>query len=162
MPVIVAVLAALGGCGGGGADVLLVGGQVYTLNWPDPDGEGRPAKSAPHGLDGWRPDAEAVAIAGGRIAFVGRRADAERYQGHRTRVIDLDGATVVPGLIDSHVHLANLGASLERVNLVGVETEADAVERVVERAATVPKGEWIVGWGWDEGAWTNRLPTCAG
>ena len=138
--------------------MLLVGGRVYTLDWPDPDSEGRPARDAPHGLDGWRPDAEAVAITGGRIAFVGRRADAERHTGRRTRVIDLDGATVVPGLIDSHVHLANLGASLERVNLVGVETEADAVERVVERAATVPKGEWIVGWGWDEGAWTSRLP----
>jgi predicted amidohydrolase YtcJ len=156
--VIVAVLAAAGGCGRGGADVLLVGGRVYTLDWPDPDGEGRPARGAPHGLDGWRPDAEAVAITDGRVTFVGRRADAERHKGSRTRVIDLDGATVVPGLIDSHVHLANLGASLERVNLVGVETEADAVERVVERATKVPKGEWIVGWGWDEGAWASRLP----
>ena len=156
--VIVVLITALGGCGRGGADVLLVGGRVYTLDWPDPDGEGRPARGAPNGLDGWRPDAEAVAITDGRIAFVGRRADAERYKGSRTRVIELDGATILPGLIDSHVHLANLGASLERVNLVGVETEADAVERVVERAATVPKGEWIVGWGWDEGAWTSRLP----
>lgn len=158
MRVIVVLLAALAGCGRGGADVLLVGGRVYTLDWPEPDGDGRPARGAPHGLDGWRPDAEAVVITGGRIAFVGRRVDAERYKGDRTRVIDLDGATIVPGLIDSHVHLANLGASLERVNLVGVETEADAVERVAERAATVPKGEWIVGWGWDEGAWTSRLP----
>jgi predicted amidohydrolase YtcJ len=56
------------------------------------------------------------------------------------------------------VHLAELGASLERVDLVGVKTEAEAVARVVERASSVPPGEWIVGWGWDEGAWANHYP----
>lgn len=141
------------------ADVILVGGRVYTMSWPEPDGEGSPAGGAPHDTAGWHPDAEAIVIAGDRIAFVGSRAEAERRKGESTRVIDLAGATVLPGLIDSHVHLANLGAALERVNLVGVETEADAVARVAERARTTPKGEWIVGWGWDEGAWTNRLPT---
>jgi predicted amidohydrolase YtcJ len=90
---------------------------------------------------------------------VGSLADAERRKDDRTRVVDLQGATVLPGLIDAHVHLANLGASLDRVNLVGVPTESEAVARVVARAATVPKGRWIVGWGWDEGAWTSRLPT---
>ena len=142
---------------GPGADLILIG-RVYTLSWSDPDGDGRPGRGAPHGLDGWRPDAEAVAIREGRVQFVGRWTEAERYRGTGTRVIDLHGATILPGLIDSHVHLANLGASIERVNLVGVETEADAVQRVVDRAATVPAGEWIVGWGWDEGAWTSRLP----
>ena len=163
---LVAALAALGvaGCTGDAlppADLILVGGRIYTLSWPDPDGEGRPATSAPHGADGWRPDAEAVAITGDRIVLVGTRADVERRKGDKTEVIDLQGATIVPGLIDSHVHLANLGASLERVNLVGVATEAEAVERVASRASSVPKGEWIVGWGWDEGAWstTSKLPT---
>jgi predicted amidohydrolase YtcJ len=141
------------------ADLILVGAGVYTLSWPDPDGEGRPAATAPHGPAGWRPDAEAVAIAGDRIVFVGSRADAEKHKGPKTNVIELPGSTLIPGLIDSHVHLVNLGASLERVNLVGVETEADAVARVAARAASVPKGDWIVGWGWDEGAWTARLPT---
>jgi predicted amidohydrolase YtcJ len=141
------------------ADLILVGGKVYTLAWPDPDVEGKPAREAPHGTQGWRPDAEAVAIIGDRIDFAGSRADVEKRRGAATRVIDLQGATVLPGLIDSHVHLANLGASLDRVNLVGVETEADAVERVVARAKETPKGQWIVGWGWDEGAWTSHLPT---
>src|SRR5204863_9145544 len=68
------------------------------------------------------------------------------------------GATVLPGLVDAHVHIAELGASLERVKLVGVTTEADAVERVESRARQVPKGQWIVGWGWDEGAWANQYP----
>ena len=152
----------LAACGIGGpppADIILVGGKVYTLSWPNPDGEGRAAREAPFGPDGWQPDAEAVAISGDRIVLAASRTDVERLKGPNTRVIDLKGATVLPGLIDSHVHLANLGASLDRVNLVGVATEAEAVERVAARAATVPKGEWIVGWGWDEGAWTSHLPT---
>ena len=139
------------------ADLVLVNGRVYTLSWPDPDPEGRSAPGAPHDAGGWRPDADTVAVAGTRIVFVGRQSDAPRLAPEGGSV-DLKGATVIPGLVDSHVHLANLGAALERVNLVGVATEADAVARVVERAASVPKGEWIVGWGWDEGAWTNRLP----
>jgi predicted amidohydrolase YtcJ len=147
------------GCGGHEpADLLLVGGRVYTFTWPEPDGTGRPAGNAPHDSQGWRPDAQAIAIRGDRIVFVGQRVDGEAYRGPSTRVIDLQGATVLPGLIDSHVHLPELGASLERVNLVGVKTEADAVARVEERAKTTPKGEWIVGWGWDEGAWANKYP----
>lgn len=141
------------------ADLVLVGGKVYTLTWADPDGDGRAAREAPLGADGWQPDAEAVAITGDRITLAGSRDNVEQLKGPNTRVIDLQGATVLPGLIDSHVHLANLGASLDRVNLVGVETEAQAVERVAARAAMVPKGEWIAGWGWDEGAWTSHLPT---
>lgn len=140
------------------ADLILTGGRVYTLSWPDPSVEGIPARDAPHDARGWRPDAEAIAIANGRIVFVGSASDVLSRQTDRTRVIDLHGATVIPGLIDSHVHLANLGAALDRVDLVGVATEAEAVSRVAARAASVPKGEWIVGWGWDEGAWTSHLP----
>ena len=140
------------------ADLLIVNARVYTLNWAEPDREGRPAADAPFRDGAWRPDAEAVAIKGDRILFVGTRDDAEKFRGDQTEVRDLSGATVLPGLIESHVHLENLGASLERVNLVGVKTEAEAVARVVERATAVPKGEWIIGWGWDEGAWASKYP----
>lgn len=140
------------------ADLLLVGGRVYTLAWPNPEPDGQPAASAPHDADGWRPDAEAVAIRDGEIVFAGSRADAEALRGPETIVRDLDGATVLPGLIDAHVHLAELGASLERVDLTGVETEDEAIARVIARAEATPAGEWIVGWGWDEGAWANRYP----
>jgi len=141
------------------ADLLLVGGRVYTLSWPDPDGDGRPADLAPYDAkNGWRPDAEVIAIKDGEILLVGSRADAQRVTGIETQTIDLHGATVVPGLIDSHVHLANLGATFDRVNLVGVGNPAEAIERVVARAAKTPKGEWIAGWGWDEGAWASQLP----
>lgn len=140
------------------ADLLLVNARVYTLAWDEPDGEGRPAAKAPHGDGGWHPDAEGIAIKGDRILLAGTRAAVEALRGDGTRVEDLGGATVLPGLIESHVHLENLGASLARVNLVGVKTAAEAVDRVAERARTAPKGSWIVGWGWDEGAWASNYP----
>ncbi len=140
------------------ADLLLVNGRVYTLAWDEPDREGWPAANAPHTSAGWRPDAQAVAIRGGRIVLVGTTLQALTLKGPRTTLIDADGATVLPGLVDAHVHVAELGASLERVNLVGVRTEAEAVERVEARARETPKGQWIVGWGWDEGAWANQYP----
>jgi predicted amidohydrolase YtcJ len=140
-------------------DLLLVNGRVYTLTWPEPALDGTPDVRAPHSRGGgWHPDASAVGLRGGRVVFVGQVADAEHWRPAAHAVIDLAGASVVPGLIDSHTHVAELGASLERVNLVGVQTEAEAIARVVERARTVPAGEWIVGWGWDEGAWANRYP----
>ena len=76
------------------ADLLLVGGRVYTLAWGEPDREGGPSRDAPRTPDGWRPDAEAVAIRGGKVVFTGASADANRYRGPDTRVVDLKGATV--------------------------------------------------------------------
>jgi predicted amidohydrolase YtcJ len=141
------------------ADLMLVNGKVYTLSWDEPDLDGTPAANAPHDAAGWHPDAEAIAVRGGEIIFVGTTADAEKYQGPSTEVIDLEGATVVPGLVDSHVHIQGLGANLERVNLMGIDTEREAIELVRQRAQEIPPGDWVVGWGWDEGAWANRYPT---
>ncbi|MHC4165046.1 MAG: amidohydrolase, partial [Planctomycetota bacterium] len=140
------------------ADLLLVNGRVYTLAWDDPAPGGMPAASAPFDADGWHPEAEAVAIRAGRIVFVGSVEEAEPYRGEETEVIDVAGGAVLPGFVDSHVHIAGLGANLERVNLVDVTTEQEMVERVAERAAGAEPGEWIVGWGWDEGAWADRYP----
>lgn len=140
------------------ADLLLVNAQVYTMTWPDPAVDGTPATGAPHDARGWRPDAAAVAITGGRITRVGTREAVEAHKGPRTQVVDLDGATLVPGLVDSHSHILELGATLQAVDLAGVTTEAEAVDRVAAYAAGVPKGEWITGRGWDEGAWANNYP----
>jgi len=140
------------------ADLLILNGRVYTFSWDDPAPDGTPAANAPHSAQGLRPDAEAIAIEGGKILFVGTTRDAEAYRGETTRVLDVKGATVIPGLVDSHTHVAGLGEAASRVDLMGVETEPEAVERVAARAASVPRGEWIVGRGWDEGAWANRYP----
>jgi len=152
------------GCAGAPepVDLLLVNANVHTLTWPDPSGDGTPSPAAPYSArDGWHADAQAIAVRDGVIVFAGGGPDAERLRNVAGEVIDLQGATVVPGLIESHAHVTELGKALERVDLVGVETEADAIARVVARARDVPAGEWIVGWGWDEGAWANRYPDMA-
>lgn len=142
----------------GGADLILTDAHVYTLGWGEPGRDGKPAPDAPHTNGKWHPDAAAVAIRGGKIIYVGSDKGALALRGKRTRVIDLNGATVVPGLVDSHTHFVELGAKLESVDLTDVATEAQAVAKVAERAKSVPKGEWIFGAGWDEGAWANRYP----
>jgi predicted amidohydrolase YtcJ len=86
----------------------------------------------------------AIAIQGGKILWVGRTRDAEPYRGQATRVLDVKGATVLPDLVDSHTHVAGLGEAASRVDLSGVETEDEAVERVAARAPPSPRasGSW--------------------
>jgi len=141
-----------------GASLILTNARVYTLDWDEPALDGTASSNAPRDEGGWHPDAEAIVIQDGDILFVGSGKDAMAYQGAATRLIDLHGATVIPGLVDSHTHVFGLGALLDQVNLVDVATEEDAVALVVERAKSVAKGEWIIGRGWDEGAWANRYP----
>lgn len=141
------------------ADLILHNGRVYSMAWAEPSTDGRPAADAPYdSINGWRHDATAVAVLDGRIVYVGSDSAALAMQGPSTTLIDLAGNVMLPGLVDAHTHVAELGQSLDRVNLTGVATEAEAVQRIVERAATTPKGEWILGYGWDEGAWANRYP----
>jgi predicted amidohydrolase YtcJ len=139
-------------------DVLLFNARVYTLAWDEPDLEGKPAANAPYSPDGWHPDAEALAIADGQIVFVGSNEDAEALRGPLTRVVDLGGATVIPGLVDSHTHVVEWGNTLSKVDLTDVATPAEAVARIEVRAKTTPKGQWVLAWGFDEGAWADSMP----
>ena len=141
------------------ADLIVTGGRVYTLSWDEPSPDGTPSAAAPRGPEGWRPDAEAVAIREGKILYVGTAAEAARYQGEGTRILDVSGATVIPGLIDSHTHVAGLGELESQISLFGVATEQEAIDRVVKGAANVPEGEWILARGWDDSDWANRYPT---
>ena len=144
----------------GFADLLLTNGHVYTLDWAEPDAQGSPAPDAPFDVEiGWHPDAEAVALKDGQILFVGSAVQGEDYRGPDTKVMDLAGATVIPGLIESHVHLVQLGQFLSQIDLVDVGTEEEAVALAEAVAAETPPGSWILGSGWDEGAWANRYPT---
>ncbi|WP_396223818.1 amidohydrolase family protein, partial [Gemmatimonas sp.] len=163
----VALLAALAACSSSArdasvapeADLVLLNGRVYTLTWPEPGRDGRPNAAAPFdSATGWRHDATAVAVQEGRIIYVGSDSGARAIAAASAQVVDLGGQTLLPGLVDAHTHVAELGQSLDRVNLTGVATEEEAVARIASRAAVTPKGEWILGYGWDEGAWANRYP----
>src|SRR5450830_620018 len=109
-------------------------------------------------LDDSCPSAEAMAIEDGRVVAVGRAEDVEPVKGPGSRFVDLGGRTVLPGLIDAHVHLLDFALQLERLELAGVNSLKEAQRRVGQAAARLPAGEWIQGGGWDKNQW-SRLPT---
>ena len=120
------------------ADLVLVGGRVHTMD----------ERQAP---------AQAIAVRGDRILAVGTDAEIRRLAGPGTRVLDLGGRTVMPGLIDTHTHAFE--ACRSRVSgwldlgLPDVRSLADAVARV--RKADAGDG-WILGDRWDESKWPER------
>ena len=123
------------------ADLIVTNARIYTA-------------------DDARPRVEALAVRGGRIAFIGSAREAEALRGAATRVVDAGGETVIPGMVDAHAHFAGLAETLRSVDLTGTRSQAEAVARVVARARMVPPGTWIQGRGWDQNAWGDtRFPT---
>jgi predicted amidohydrolase YtcJ len=116
------------------ADVVFKNGNVYTVNER-------------------QPRAEAVAVKDGKIVFVGSNVDARAYESSARRVVDLRGATVVPGLTDSHYHLARVGAREMEFNLEGTTSLDDFLAKVKARVARAKPGEWVTGRGWIETFW---------
>jgi len=100
--------------------------------------------------------ADAVAIAGDRIARVGTEAEILGLKGPSTRLVDVRGATIVPGLHDAHGHVVGLGASLQDIDLKGTRSFEEVVGRVRRRVASARAGEWIVGRGWDQNDWPEK------
>jgi hypothetical protein len=95
-------------------------------------------------LDPARPRATAVAIAGDRIVAVGSDLEVRRQRDRRTRVIDLRGATVVPGLVDAHAHMDREGLKYLYPSLARCRSIAD-IQAVIRRLAAIhPPGAWIV------------------
>jgi predicted amidohydrolase YtcJ len=88
---------------------------------------------------------EALVVRGGRIAGAGRLDDMAALAGQDVRRVDLDGAAVLPGLVDTHPHLLHFAARRAKlVDLADARDHGDIVARVRARAAATPKGEWIV------------------
>lgn len=102
-----------------------------------------------YALDAARSWAEAIAIAGGRIVFVGTEAGAAERIGPATRVLRLEGGMVLPAFIDAHIHPIAGGVELGQCNLNGLETREAILEKVRACAQAVPGEGWIVGGGWD-------------
>jgi predicted amidohydrolase YtcJ len=140
------------------ADTILTNGKIYSLNWDEPSLIGEPANNAPYQHGQWRPDASVIAIKGHEILYVGDDKNLTTLIGEHTKVIDLNGATVMPGLVDSHVHIAEFGEILQRVNLSDVASPAAAIEKLKALSGELTTGDWLIGQGWDEGAWANNYP----
>lgn len=104
---------------------------------------------------------EAMAIRNGRIIALGDNSDVQNYNGKITKVINLAGRTVVPGLIDAHQHMLSTGFNLQNVDC-RVTSIKEMVERIKERAKSCGPDEWVIGWGFDESSLIEkRLPTKA-
>jgi predicted amidohydrolase YtcJ len=103
-----------------------------------------------------RPTAEAIAMRGDRITRVGTNADVLALGGSTTRVVDVSGATIIPGLQDAHGHFTGLGASMQSIDHRGTTTYEQVVGLVRNRAAAARAGEWIVGRGWDQNDWPDK------
>lgn len=99
-----------------------------------------------------QPRAEAVLSVGDRIAYVGDEAAARDRAPAGATVIDLGGATLLPGLTDSHAHLADIGERELGFDLTGVESLEAMKRRLAERAAA-DASPWIVGANWIESKW---------
>jgi predicted amidohydrolase YtcJ len=123
------------------ADLIVTNARIYTV-------------------DEAHPLADAMAVRGGKVQFVGSARGAMALRGASTRVIDLNGRTVIPGMVDAHGHVDNLGLALRTVDLTGTSSYDEVVARVAARAKTMQPGQWIIGRGWDQNDWGDtRFPT---
>ena len=123
-------------------EIVLTNGSIYTM---DP--------SLSH--------VSALAIRGERILAAGDAALEASRRGE-AQVIDLAGRTVLPGLVDSHIHFGWFARALRQVDLTGAGSLQEMLDRLGERAEATPPGTWIGGRGWDQELWpTPRFPTAA-
>ena len=112
--------------------------------------------------DEHQPCAEAIAIKGERIIFVGSTDNARPFISGNTRIIDLHGQTVLPGLTDAHCHIFGVGEREMNLNLERTRTREEFLARVAERVATTEPGKWVTGRGWIETFWNPpAFPTAA-
>jgi predicted amidohydrolase YtcJ len=120
-------------------DTVLLNGKMVTVD----------ARSSFH---------EAMAIEDGRVLALGSTRDMRARAGPATRVIDLGGRTVIPGLIDSHLHAIRAALSFStEVNWIGARSLEEALERIGAAAKTRPAGAWlIVAGGWNEQQFAER------
>jgi hypothetical protein len=127
------------------ADTVLINGKILTV-------------------DSQSSIREAIAIRGGTILATGSTADVRKLAGPSTRSIDLQGRTVIPGLIDSHLHAIRAALSFStEVNWIGARSLTEALGRIHEAAQTMKPGAWLIvagGWNVDQFQ-ERRRPTQA-
>ena len=103
-------------------------------------------------IDSRKTGATAIAVADGRIAAIGTDAEVLALETPRTKKINLQGKTIWPGLIDSHLHFEMYSRSLAQVKCE-TPTLEECLKLVEEKCAHTPPGEWIIGQGWNQNTW---------
>ena len=122
------------------ADLIIYNGIIYTVS----------QEKLP----------EAVVVIENRITFVGSTKEAMTWKGKETKVIDLNGQTMIPGLIESHGHLMGLGYNELNIDLTQTKSYPEIVTMVKEAVQQAKPGEWILGRGWHQSKW-DSLPSNA-
>ncbi len=100
-----------------------------------------------------RPLAQALAVRDGNILAIGAETDVRAAAGASAELIDLDGAAVIPGLYDAHIHTAQYAHGLTTVDLAGTRSLAEALALIAERAAHLRPGQWLLGGRWNSNVW---------
>lgn len=121
------------------ADLIITGAKVYTVNPSQP----------------W---AEAVAVKGEQIVFVGSARQARKYAGPSTKIIQAGGRLLLPGFQDSHVHFVSGSLNLNRIDLAGTRNVEEIQDRIRKFAAAHPELPWIQGRGWMYSAFPGNMP----
>jgi predicted amidohydrolase YtcJ len=116
-------------------DHLLVNGRIHTL---DPQ----------------QPHADSIAIAGDQIVAVGGH-DLRSLITPTTKITDLGGAMVVPGLTDAHLHWEGTARALKSIDLLDIPSKQAAIDKVAAAAQNVSPGAWLVGRGWSQSIWKD-------
>ncbi len=135
------------------ADLILKNGKIYTVALTiDEIKQGK--TSFPILENG------AVAVKNGKIIGVSESQNVDEFKGKNTKVVDLEGNVVIPGLMDSHMHATFTGINLLNLDLRGTKSLDELLDKLKTRAATTKKGQWIQGQCWNELDWDDkRLPT---
>jgi len=118
------------------ATLLIHGGPIYTV-------------------DETQAMVEAVAVKGNTILFAGSLEEAEKFKNEETKLIDLEGKTMTPGLIEGHGHFMGLGYNELNLDLMNTTSYQEIVDAVAEKVKTAKPGEWITGRGWHQSKWTS-------
>ncbi len=121
------------------ADLVLRNGKIITV-------------------DDAKPQGQAVAVTGGKVTFVGSNAEIAAYVGPQTQVIDLAGATAIPGFIEGHGHFTGVGEAKLGLELMPTKSWDEIVAMVGDAAKKARPGQWIVGRGWHQEKW-SKTPT---
>jgi predicted amidohydrolase YtcJ len=118
------------------ADSVYINGNIYTM-------------------DDTHPQAEAIAIRGQKLTYVGDSEGIKNFIGDNTKIVDLKGKTVLPGLLEGHMHFPMLGENLLKIDAFW-KPKAEILEAVKNQASLLSPGEWITGFGWNNTIWDDQ------
>lgn len=124
------------------ADLLVTNGTIYTS-------------------DSSLLFADSMVIRDGRIIRIGNYSFVQEVSGYGTKELNLEGQVVVPGFIDSHVHLLFGGLQMARVEVRGMNTKDDFIGKVKEAVRNMKEGSWLLGGGWNNDLWGGEFPSAS-